>query len=177
MLCFHGTTADNLPSILANGLKCDTDKVWNCSRDKIYFWGKNFIDRGCDGEFDRERLISQAFDSASCGLAAAKDCRAVIIIFELDESEHEDDNSCDNMQEANCVGRDIKPEEIKEILISNDLSLIRGYFIYCMMNRDLYNLEFSRLEEKIGRAFGNMELIDELYEIVEWENVPLPANV
>jgi hypothetical protein len=165
MLCVYGTSADNLPSILANGIRCDADKIWGWSVDGIRVWGKDSV---------REGMIGQAFDSASCALAKAKDCRAVIVFFELDD-EQENGSSRYGIQKVNCVGRDIKPDEIKEILISNDLSVIRGYFICLAMYRT--QLEFDKFEQMAAKAFENSDLYEYLNDMIEWENVPLPANV
>mgnify|MGYP000849120352 CR=1 FL=1 len=63
----------------------------------------------------------------------------------------------------------------RQINISDDLSLLRGYFISLMMDRELNNLTFSDLELKIGKAFKNFEegyeIVEEFYEGIEEHNL------
>ena len=43
ILCYHGTSAEFLPSILTEGLKASADKVWNVSEDAVYCYSKNYL--------------------------------------------------------------------------------------------------------------------------------------
>lgn len=181
MLCYHGTSADNLNNIRKYGLKSDREKLWTVSHDAVYCWSKNLIKEECldlvnDSNECHSRLFRAAYDSAFAALSKAKDCRAIIVIFEVDENELESDDSCGAMmQHANCIRRDIKPDEIKEIWVSNDLSLIRGYFIGLMLGRVLSNVEFSHFEHKIGEVFEQSEICfyDDFQDVMQWESLSL----
>ncbi len=177
MLAFHGTTADNLADILENGLKCDKEKLWSVSEDAVYCWSKNYLREGeIEEEFAYDQLKEKALSHATIGLAKAKDCRAVVVVFNVDEEELETDYSCPNMESANCVNRNIKPEEFQAVWVSQDLSLLRGAFIATMLYRPLSNMEFSQLEIKVGKAFYNAGLgYYEALEIAELENVLTPS--
>ena len=166
MLAMHGTTADNLENILKNGLLCDREKIWSVSTDAVFCWSKNYITAN---DFEEEEIYDalkeQALSSATVGLAKAKDCRAVIIVFNIDDSELEDDDSCPHMDDANCINRNINPSEFVEVLVSEDLSLARGAFIAGLLHRELINFEFSSIEYKIGRLFWESNI--SWYEIIE----------
>mgnify|MGYP001580487392 CR=1 FL=1 len=153
VLCTHGTSADNLQSILEYGLLVDKPKVWCVSNDAIYCWSKRYVDieygENEDEEYVEEILIQTALNNCYCTLATAKDCRAVVVLFNVNEDELEEDLSCDNMNIASCIHRNIKPEEIVKVLISQDLSIIRGLFISMMTNKRLYNNQFTEFEEKL----------------------------
>lgn len=177
MLVYHGTIADNLASILENGLIAESPKIWSVSHDAIYVWGNRHMESeyGEDWENEygdpRDTLIRLASESAQCAIAKAKDCRMVIVICEVPDDELEIDDSCPNMENASCIRRSILPSEIREVLISNDLSLLKGMFIGQMMRMNLYAGYFSAIESQIGEIFQNSELYVELEDILEWETV------
>lgn len=181
MLCYHGTSADNLESILKFGLEIDSPKIWKPSLKEIYCWSKNYIEGELrydedDGPYDeadyKDRMISAAFDSAFVALSKAKDCRAIVVIFNVNESELNDDSSCENMEHANSVGRNIKPHEIVEVLVSNDLGLLRGYFVGLTMNRELAMVNYSAIESRIGQMFHKCEFYPEdIEDILRWDTV------
>jgi hypothetical protein len=174
MIGYHGTSADYLDSIIENGLLCcpGIDRNWIPSMNEVYFWGDNFIENECDEDDDEEmieyRLIDAAIDSAQCAIAKAKDCRIVVVKFEVPDDEVKTDYSCENMESANCIARDVKPEEIISIQISNDLSLIRGYFIATMMNRTESAIEFTNMEKFVGELFEDRWIdLDDIVELSE----------
>lgn len=172
---YHGTSADNLESILKSGLLTNAgEKIWNVSEDKVYCYDSTKLAEleGSDPQDKEELAFSRAFENAQCGLGKSKDCRAIIVIAEIDENELEDDFSCPNMEHASCVSRDIKLSEIKEIRVSNDLSLLKGYFLSFMVDRVVSNLELTHLEEKIARAMTTLEIYQEdVKEFTTWETV------
>lgn len=186
-LAYHGTTADNLHSILREGLKSDKSKVWTCSHDAVYCWSKNHLkdlqdNGGCDdGEREtvedwHEEFLQQAFDSASVNLGRADDCRAVVVVFEVDDCELCDDDSCPNMELANCVYRDIEIEEIKAVYVSNELGLLKGYFLALMLDRPLFNYYPTNIERKIADCLKHAEIYNEdIQDLLEWEQLPLPT--
>lgn len=179
MIGYHGTSADNLESILKNGIVCCPDKRnWVCSENAVYFWGDNFRKHECF-EMDEEQsdylIRDQAVYSAFPSLARAKDCRICLIKIEVPDHEVETDYSCENMDHANCIYRDIKPEEIREISISNDLSLLRGYFIASLMRMDLCGVDFTYLETMIAESMS--DLCIDIQDILEWEEYDYAQNI
>lgn len=173
---FHGTSADNLDSILENGLIIDSEKLWEPSEEGIYFWSPDlFVEMGeTEEEYKNDYVFERVNDSAQCALALAKDCRAVIIEAELDDSEVFADKSCPNMEGAVVCYRNIKKEEIKSIKITNDLSLLKGYFISLMAGHNLFIQNFSVLEKKIGKVFKDSTIyLEDINSLMDWENVEL----
>lgn len=173
MKYFHGTSADNLASILQYGISCNEEKLWGVSGDEIYLWSPDKMhseaeDRGISPE---ELAFQVAFESAQFACAKAKDCRAVILLVELREGTTYPDSSCDNMADrgAMCINRDILPEEIKEIHISNDLSLIRGYFLYMHSSNEYSALEMNEFEERVAELFKDSYLLEDIEGMTTWE--------
>ena len=71
MLCYHGTSADNLQSIKKHGLSCYKEKIWTASQDAVYCWTLDFIKTEYpdyieenDEESITNTLITEAFNSA-----------------------------------------------------------------------------------------------------------------
>lgn len=184
---FHGTTADNLSSILKNGLSCNEEKLWNCSRDAVYLWcpialalaEANGRDLEEDADYIIDEAIYQAFESSMFSLGKSNDCRAIVIELELDEDEVFVDDSCENMQHARCTFRDISIEEIKSIRISNDFSLLKAYFLSLGIDMDYSAIELTDIERKVATVFKNTEhyLFEELRDIVEWDNINIPELI
>lgn len=172
---YHGTSADNLESILKYGISPNENKLWNCSNDEVYLWD----DEKCNEEWEQEESgFKMANESGQLACCAASDCRVVVIKIMLDESEIIADTSCENMEGrgAVCIDRAIKPEEIIEIQISNDLSLLKGYFMAIMAENQYCGLEFSRMEQAIIKAFKNAEIYPEdIDDLIEWETVEISA--
>lgn len=175
VLCYHGTSADNLQSILENGLLIDKPKVWEVSHNAIYCWTKYYVDKEYSEDEDEESieeiLIQAAVNNSYCTLAKAKDCRAVVVVFNVDESELEVDDSCPNMESANCIYRNVQLNEIVKILISQDLSLVRGSFISLMNDKLYYNHQFTEFEKDVATIFNNSCFIVD--DILEWKEVEL----
>ena len=181
---YHGTSADNLPSILKNGLSINESKLWSCSEDGIYLWDSIALAEanGRDLEEDAEYIESEAFrmarESGEIACSTAKDCRIVVIKVELDESELSQDTSCENMEGSGAVViyRDITLEEIVEIQVSNDMSMLKGYFINLIIDRDYCNVDFDRIERKIAECFKKAEIYpDDIDDMVEFETVKIPV--
>jgi hypothetical protein len=164
MLGYHGTSADNLESIKREGLKAESDTVWTCSQYGTYFWGDNYVEcEGLDDVDPESYLLEQALDSSIFPLSYAKDCRPIIVVFEVPDNEVETDESCEHMEHANFIPRDISVNEIKKILVGPDLGLLRAYFINIVLQRNEINTEtgvmvdrpFSQLEKGIARQFND----------------------
>lgn len=175
---YHGTSADNLESILKNGLSCNESKIWNCSGDEVYLWDTEAVGKEweVDGAQAEDRAFQAAYESAQIACIASKDCRAVVLKIELDDSDIQPDLSCENMEGrgAVCIYRDILPAEILEIKISNDLSLLKGWFIATMLTNEYFGLELNSMEKRIGEALQKAEIYpDDIEYMTEWEIVPL----
>lgn len=178
MIGYHGTSADNLQSILDNGILANPEnRNWTVSQNEVYFWGDNYISSECfdeDEDMDDEQrscvLINQAVESAMCALAVAKDCRILILEIEVPDDEVDTDYSCENMQHANSIPRDVKPEEIRRMFISQDLSMLRGLFIANMRRMNLSGLQFSEFEELVADCFDDFVCYDlsDVAEVVEF---------
>jgi len=180
---FHGTCADNLPFILENGLVCDDTKVWSCSRDAVYLWdSEKLVEYECreDDELNQDEVLQIGFrfasESAKFAAATSKDCRLVVVEVSIDESEVCMDDSHENMGHASCVYRNILPEEITSIRISNDLSLLKGYFLAQALRNDLFDdWGISRIERKVSEVFSSAEIfIDDVEDMIEWDIVNIP---
>lgn len=179
---YHGTSADNLQDILKNGLRCDTDKSWSCSQDGIYLWdveelaianGRDLIE---DADYIEDEAFRQAGESGQIACSKATDCRIVVLKVELDENELNEDTSCENMEGsgAKVLYRDVKLSEIKEIKVSCDLSLLKGYFIAILFERDYNNVEFSKIEIAVAEAFKKSEIYpDDIDDLITYENVEI----
>ena len=172
MIVYHGTNADNLQSIIDNGLlSCPPNRIWTVSEDAVYFYGEAYLlsEYGEDYLENGSRqdiLVRVAAEQAMTTLGKAKDCRICVVEFQVDDDDIEVDQSCPNMEFASCVPYDVPPNKIKRIFVSQDLSLIRGYFIGMMAERDLSALEFSDFEIEVGRRMRNLEFY--LEEMVTW---------
>lgn len=182
MILYHGTSADNLQSILKDGICINTIKLWNCSQDEIYLWHPiqlaeaNDRDLVKEADYIQDEAFRMAAESGQIALAAAKDNRIVVIKVEIDESELMADNSCENMEKSGavCIGRNITVDEILEVKMSNDLSALKGYFINLIKDRDYCNLDFTPFEIKIADVFKKAELFPEdIDDIIEWSNVKI----
>src|SRR6185503_20508976 len=100
---YHGTSADNLQSILTHGLSASENKLWSVSDDLIYLWCPEAIAASNDqqdesDEYKRENAFRMASESAQFACSTAKDCRLVILEVEIEESEVEADMSSENME-------------------------------------------------------------------------------
>lgn len=174
---YHGTSADNLESILKYGLSTDETKIWNCSSDEIYLW----CPIGC-GEADcldisqyEQAAFKCASESGQAACSIAKDCRVVVLKIEIKDNDYlRPDDSHENMagKGAYICSRNIQPDEIIEINISNDLSLIKGYFISLQINNELNACNFSNMELTVARCFeSNYEIFDFIEEIIEFKEL------
>lgn len=171
---YHGTSADNLQSILKHGLITSAEKIWNCSLDEVYFWAPEAMLEECDGDLEQATFMAEqrAIESAQCALASAKDCRMVLIEFEIEDHNVSVDDSCPNMELARCTSCDIPLESIISIKVSNDLSLLKGYFMNLMRNNDYSEFQPSKLEEKVLRCFEKAQIYPEdIEDITEWKSV------
>lgn len=158
-ICLHGTSADNLPSILKDGLTKYNDKLWTVSEHGVYFFHleKYKVANGYEDEDEEDlyqRMLNDTVDQAMFALGKAKDCRAIVIEVDLDEDEIQDDLSCEGMDTAVVSFSDIPPDRFKKVWVSNDLSLFKGYFLG-MNNRPISNVELSELELRVAECFDN----------------------
>lgn len=174
---YHGTSADNLPFILKHGLSVSENKIWSVSEDAVYLWEP--LGCGLANDLEEEEHDLEAFkmanESGQIACAVAKDCRIVVLKIEIESDEVFDDTSCENMQVrgAKCIYRDIQISEITEIKISNDLSLLKGFFISILANNNYNNQDFTRLELMVADAFKESCIFDELNDFIEFEQLEI----
>lgn len=166
---FHGTNADNLPSILENGFQgLKHDQVWQVSAGFNYFWDTREVTRAEQLESIKEgfhQARNFAKESAEVSLLNAEDCRRVVFMVDLTGVEKFKDNSCENMDEAIYTMEDISPERIKQIYIDeNDLSMYKPYFYANIKDTNLLNFHCDDYVTKtIGESL-NLEARLCLYE-------------
>ena len=183
MRVFHGTAGANLESILKCGiLRNPEQRNWECSENSVYFFGMNWYVNELDGSPDDEedeiecRLREVAKEQATVSLLFKRaDYRAVVLVCDIDESELNSDYSCPNMDNAYCVNRDIRPEEILEVWTTPDLSWFMPCFIGSAYNRlnSSYNViscrpKWTSEEWKIAQVFAKQDwltLWDCFYEM------------
>lgn len=174
---YHGTSADNLESILKYGLSTDEIKIWSCSNDAVYLWDAIEAAEldGYDEYQANEYGFRMANESGQIACSIAKDCRVVVLKIELDENLVEPDYSCENMADrgAKCVCSNITLDNITEIHVSNDLSLLKGYFI-CMLSNNEYNsCEFTPLELMVANCFKESYILEELDSYIEFTQLEI----
>ena len=162
MKVYHGTAADNLPSILANGFDGNMgEQLWDCSSGFNYFWSPAKLKKseGLDTmEEARKAAISQAKDSAEASLVTAKDCRRVVFEVEVKRNEVCHDTSC-QYSDAVMACSPVPPDRITKIWIDKEpLDLFKGYFIACIKGRTLRcPVDLSAIEKTIGDIFGKSD--------------------
>lgn len=175
---YHGTSADNLQSILKNGITEGDSKLWNCSESAVYLWDSIRLAKANDRDLEEDadcieqEAFTMANESAQIACSRAKDCRLLVLKILIDDSEVQEDYSCENMEGSGAVVlyRDVLPSEIVEIKVSNDLSLLRGYFINLIIDRNYNNIEFNQIETSVASAFKKAEFYPEDLEyIIEWD--------
>jgi hypothetical protein len=102
MLCYHGTTLENL-QILLNGDKSDIDSAWTCSDsdDTFYVWPLNKVMTANDIESKSEAKgqgIQQAFEAGQIQAAmVGKSTKIVVLELDIYSQDLQDDYSCDTM--------------------------------------------------------------------------------
>ncbi len=160
MKVYHGTSADNLPSILANGFDGSIgEQIWDCSGGYNYFWNPAALKKGESWietmEDARKEAIRYATDSAEAALVTAKDCRRVVFEVEVKRNEIGPDTSCQFAEGAVMACSPIPPERITAIWIDGEsLAIFKGYFIACAKGRTLRcSVDLSSIERTIGDIF------------------------
>lgn len=159
---YHGTSADNLPGILKDGFNPYQDKIWSPSENGSYFWCPDSLaaadgEEGEEEDYKQGRARERAYESAQMALAVGKSGKCVVFAVEMDDENMESDESCPNMDGAVVSFENIKPEQIKEVWISPDLSMLKGYFVAIAMNHDFFCGEFTETEKQIGKIFSKAE--------------------
>lgn len=171
--CYHGTSADNLQSILTHGLlSCPDNRIWNVSENAVYcYTAEALVDAGeCEGDYSSETAFQRAFENAKIALSKAKDCRAVVIEFEVPSDELHVDQSCENMELARCFYGDIPLSAIRKISVSSDLSLLRVYFLALVKDSDYSAIELTDLEERICAKVRHSIYPEDVDDLTTWES-------
>lgn len=177
---YHGTSADNLKSILKHGIAINQQKIWNCSDNAVYLWDVEKLaevdSNGDDTQQEKEqRAFQRASESAQIATIKSKQGACIVLKIELDEDEISRDDSHENMEGhgAVCIRRAVTPSEIKQIHVSNDLTLLKGYFIGMMLQNELFDpSDLSPVERKIGEAMQKAEIYPKDVDgVIQWEEV------
>ena len=176
MLLYHGTSADYWNRIKREGLSHrPPNENWTVSDAAVYFWSPDKLVEFGEAERDyaKETAFQRAFESAQCALAVSrKNCRAVVIELDLPEDQFEiqldESGDYSATSGAVCVYENVPPKYFKSIKVSQDLGLLRGYFVALMNGRDHFAGEFSDIEEKIAKAFKDAQIeIDAVEELAQ----------
>lgn len=150
MYHYHGTSADNLESILSLGLNAyqNGEQLWSVSDNHQYFWDPSELAEA-DGEnyleepsmwMDRAKQI--AFESADIALINAEDKRRVVLVFDLGGIETEKDCSCQNMDGAVRTEEIIDSKRIVGYYIDKqDMTLFTPYIWKNISGMDFLNIE------------------------------------
>ncbi len=182
-LLYHGTSADNLASILANGFDATgKPQIWEVSEERNYFWCREtWLEHNDRTEDDTESqlhaLKEAAAYAAECGLTKAKDCRRVVFELEIPEGEAAvmfmPDDSCPNMEGAVVTMDNVPASYIKRYWIDkDDLGFFRAYFGSIMHGRELAaELQLTDAEELMVKAIqknsdGNYMIMEALSEMI-----------
>lgn len=180
---YHGTSADNLESILKNGLLCSSEKIWECSNDEIYAWNPEYFSKEECSEDGHEGAFRNASESAQIACSFAKDCRIVVVKFSL-EDKTEEDYSCEGnkLPGAVCIQRDVALEEIDEIQISNNLSAFKPFFLSLIIKNKYYLKDkISEVELLIAELLTDSPKYWELHgrkdEFIQFNKVEIPQLV
>lgn len=163
---FHGTSEDNLQSILRKGLLPDCQKVWNPSLSEVYLWSPDRLTEvgDCEAEWASDHAKQRAYESAQMAMTLAKSGKCVVLEIELNDTTVSDDDSCENMSGAVATAK-VTRKQIKRIFISPDLSLLRGYFVGVALQNDLFNsYNFTETERTIGEVFQKAEIYPEIMD-------------
>lgn len=187
---FHGSTADNINSIMENGFKGDY-KVWDCSEgDKTYFFSldKMAESEGLDlndvNEYQEawETCIRRAFENAQITAACQKYTKdsLKVIVLEIDKDYIEPDYSCDytgcHMGDLGAVQVDNDDlnsyGKIVDVLTSNCyFPSVMGAYIQGFLNRDdvTLNLDnWSYKEVQILKRLDFSDIVCDLLDEIDW---------
>lgn len=173
---YHGTSIDNLERILKEGLHGNTDKLWSVSQDEVYLWSPEALSIANSTEdenieYKEQDAFNRASESGQLALCAANECKVIVIKCLVDSDEVEPDYSCDNMADNGAVTvASVLPENIVSIHCSNDLSLIRWYFMCCLSDKQYCGIEFNETERKLIEKLSKIELYPEdIDSMISWE--------
>lgn len=162
---FHGTSFANLESILKDGFNPNSDKIWNVSENGVYFWSPDKLTEAeeCEKDWQEETAKQRAFESGQIAMAFSESGNVVVLQVEIDDENIQDDFSCENMAGAVvCFGK-IKREQIKKVFVSDDLSLLKGYFMAMVADNDYLGIELTPIQKQVVKVFQKAEFyIDDM---------------
>lgn len=165
MLHYHGTSIRAARDILRDGFDPDSRANWTPSQNGVYFWSPHsLIELGeCEEDDAEERAKYFAWGNSKCTLGRETECRGVVFGVDLDGLEVEPDLSCENMEGAVVHFGHIPADRIREIWVSEDFGIVRGYFIYQSSLLDQFINDFSDFELTVAKAFATI-YVDEVEE-------------
>jgi hypothetical protein len=185
MRLFHGTTFENMLSILEHGFN-PTNTNWTVSEsDKTYFFTEDFFNKEYSIESDEELLaqaIPYTMDQARITLAVQnpKDYRGVVMVFESENmkngSEIEPDYSCENMENcAVCLENPDMSGLVGVYIMSTEESSTRLFQLSCFLGRNYFpDLELNPIELALINSIQKSELyiiseLNDYNEIVSYQ--------
>lgn len=181
-LVFHGTTDVALKSIFKKGcvLSSTSEKVWNPSRDEVYFWYPEYL-MECECLDDLDAANSYAYNNsisnALCSYAVNREARGIAVIsFWVKNKDIQADDSCPNMGGAGFVDYDVDLNDYLEsikVSTNENLEFFRPYIAGTIKNNPLLNFWPYSYEENqmIDAILENGMFFDEFSEICKMENL------
>lgn len=167
----HGTTIENLEKIKKEGFSDIRDTTWNCSNtDYIYLRKLNF-DENNDAEEWFFDTIQYCLDNAQITASLNQSIyhKLAVLFFEIDDTDIEEDNSCENMN--NCY--QISVEEINKLkydaLIFEESYNPDFRYFYMPFDNDLLDITYAKnIDYNLMKVIKNTDR-SEIFDCL-WEN-------
>lgn len=176
---FHGTSIENLPSILKHGLGgSNADTLWRPSlRGTTYLWSPKHLEEygACEREDGRLEAERRAIQNAETALIRATDCRIIVIEVRIPEEWAAEDWSCPNMEGAIAVHETIPCNMFRSVRVSRDLSLFKAFIValYFSESNPYTVMEPTWAEREICQALKNQSHWPMCEEYIKLTDIPL----
>lgn len=173
----HGTSADNLDSILEHGI-IPGNANWICSHSEmVYFWDIESMDDYGDDDEDEKTTYNSKFNqafqqacwSAEFSLYNSVDCRRVVIEVDIPKHFFTRDYSCQNMSDQAVESIPVDSKYITRIWVDkHDLSWFKPYFAIGRLENDLSNgVDLNTVELLMVKALQKSEdFRNEAFEVL-----------
>ena len=162
----HGTSADNLQSILKRGIQPGVPNWEVSSRSHVYFWNPLCMEDFDEYDYQYQEAFRRAAESAEFCLYNANDCRRLVVEVELQDCEFWPDTSCNNMEEAVCANP-VPADKIVAIYRDReDLSYYKPYFGSLRLERYMAEeVDLSVAQLKISQLIlKSSDVVCEIFE-------------
>lgn len=181
MRLFHGTTIENMLSILENGFN-PKEINWTVSEpNKTYFFTEEFFNNEYEISSDEDLLqyaIPYTMDQARITLAVQnpKDYRGAVLVFESEYmnngSDIEPDTSCDNMD--SCAVSLQNPDMkglVSVYIMKYEESSTRLFQLAIFKDRDFFiDVEMSPIEVALVKSISKSDM-NVLYELSDFNEI------